>query len=107
MELKLTDKKIVPSGMKEGKHYIFRCSNCDAPLADLMVNYDLDVEWNIVVECCHCGDRSYEQTVKGNFLVGQSEESGKFTAIVDYDLSSDPIIMKTVKVADYVKEKVR
>ncbi len=107
MQVEVKDKTILPSGMKEGKHHFFKCSACDAPLADLMVNYDIDTEWNIVVECPHCGDKSYEQTVKGNFLVGGSEDSSKYTAISEYDMSSDPMVIKTVKVANYVQKKSR
>jgi len=104
MNMTVKNKVIVPSGMIEGTHHVFRCSSCNAPLADLMVNYDqVDAEWNIIVECCHCGDKSYQQTIKGNFLVGRTEEVSKYTAISDYDIYSDPIVIKTVKVADYAK----
>lgn len=87
----------------DGKHYNFRCSRCDAPLADIWVNHiDDSMEWNFVAECCHCGDKSYQQTVKGSFVIGQTEEGQKYTSIDHFTLDTEPIIIKTKKVQQYV-----
>lgn len=84
------------------KHHSFRCSSCDAPLADIEVtNPSEDVVWNIYAECCHCGDRSYTQTVHGWFAIGGTDETLSYTQMEDFDMDADPIVIKTVKVKDF------
>lgn len=91
------------TGSVDGKHHFFKCSRCFAPLADIWVNYpDDDISWNFVAECCHCGDKSYQQTVKGSFSIGRTPESEQYTAIEDIDMDTDPIVIKTKKVKNYV-----
>ena len=91
-----------PTGIIDGKHYFFECSNCKAPLVDIWVNYPNDSVWNFIAECCHCGDKSYMQKVEGIFLIGGTEESQKYTAIDDFNIEDDPIIIKTKQVKPYV-----
>ncbi len=91
------------SGIVDGKHHLFRCSNCNAPLADLWVNFPSEeILWDFVAECCHCGDKSYKQTVHGSFFLGESEEVAEYTKVSDTDLDQDPIVIKTVQVKPYV-----
>ena len=88
----------------DGKHYLFTCDQCEAPLMDAWVNYEEDsMEWNIIVECCHCGGKSKPQIVKGMFSIGQTEESAKYTAIDGFCMEDNPIIVKTAQVEKYVK----
>jgi hypothetical protein len=87
----------------DGRHYNFRCSGCNAPLADIWVNHiDDSIEWNFIAECCHCGDKSYQQTILGMFSIGQTEEGQKYTAIEEFTLDTDPIVIKTKQVKPYV-----
>jgi DNA-directed RNA polymerase subunit RPC12/RpoP len=83
----------------DGPHHFFECSKCKAPLADIWVNHiDKDLEWKFYAECPHCGDKSYQQTVYGSFFIGASEKSERYTKVVDYDVTVDPIVIKTNQV---------
>ena len=83
-------------------NHTFRCSNCNAPLADVrIVDPDADISWDIIAECCHCGDKSYQKTIKGVFQIGMTEEIGKYTHVVGFSDGDKPVIIKTKKVANY------
>ena len=87
------------------KHHFFRCSNCNAPLIDIWVQHpNFDMAWKFVVECPHCGDKSYEQDVQGSFIIGSTEESSEYTALDSFDIDNDPIIVKTKKVKQYERK---
>ncbi len=80
--------------MSQYPQYNFKCSNCDKELVSLIINTpSLDVEWNVVVKCCYCQDQSYEQRVKGGFIVAMASN----IKLIDIDYNSDPIIIKTAK----------
>jgi hypothetical protein len=82
------------TGMEVGKQHFFKCSSCDKPLIDIIVNYPkVDTEWNVAVECCYCGGQSYEQIIRGMFIVGTNDE----VKLSDIDYNSDPIIVRTIK----------
>ncbi len=90
------------NGIVDGPHHFFSCSKCKAPLADIWVNHpDESMQWNFIAECPHCGDKSYKQTVYGSFFIGETVEIAKYTKVSDYDISTDPIIIKTVKVNNW------
>jgi hypothetical protein len=101
-------KAFKPTGAQDGPHHLFRCSRCDAPLADVWVTYPDAADssgnaltWNMKAECDHCGGTSYERTVTGMFVVGETDESSKYSTVVGYDMS-DPIVIQTKKVKNYV-----
>jgi len=87
-----------------------RCSNCDAPLCEvLMIGNSQQPEWKIKAECPHCGDMSFIHKVCGRFQLGagafdvNEEDSEIYTIIVDYkiDYENDVLIVKTAKGKDY------
>jgi hypothetical protein len=57
-----------------GGDVVIRCSNCDRHLLSLVITRaDAPVLNKIVVECCHCGDKSFEEEVKGMFAFRPGE----------------------------------
>jgi DNA-directed RNA polymerase subunit RPC12/RpoP len=81
----------------------FKCSNCGAPLADLQITHpDDSIVWNIYATCDHCGDRSYEQEMKGLFSFVNNEDTQAYSVIEDINMDTSPVVLKTVKVKDYV-----
>jgi hypothetical protein len=91
------------TGAVDGQHYLFECSSCGALLADLWVNYPDDhFSWDFVALCDHCGGKSYQKTVTGMFALGQTEDSAQYSKVVDVNMDSDPIVIQTQKVKQYI-----
>lgn len=87
-------------------HHLFNCSNCEAPLADIDVSYpNENFQFNFIVECPHCGDKSYQKTISGIFSIGPSPESESYTQIVDYDMDANPnyVLVKTQQLKPFKK----
>lgn len=64
------DKIPPPQGLKDGGHVILKCSACDKPLIDLwVIKPDAPVQQVYQAKCCYCGDRSFQQTVKGRVAI--------------------------------------
>lgn len=65
-------------GLRDGGHVILSCSACGKPLVDIwVVKADAvnpvtgrPFEWKVVALCCYCGDRSFQQTVRGRYALG-------------------------------------
>jgi hypothetical protein len=73
-----------------------KCSGCDLHLVSLVVTRtDAPVSNEVVAKCCHCGDKSFIQKVKGMFAYGAV--AGTQIAninIVDQEMREDQIFMK-------------
>jgi len=79
----------------EGDDVTIRCSACDMPLVQLVVTRShVDVSQKIVAECCHCGDKSFVETINGMFALGACEGSSISTMdIIDQDTRDGIIFM--------------
>jgi hypothetical protein len=90
--------------LKQERHHIFNCSRCEAPLADIWITKDVpELAYDFVAKCCHCGNKSYQQTVRGLFVVGQSEEGEKYTVVDGFDMDQDPCVIQTQRVSPFIK----
>ena len=85
------------------KTFHFECYVCGAPLADIEVTHpDPDITWNLRAACGHCPDgQSYTQTVNGLFSIVSDDKTRVYSEISDFDMESDPVVIKTVKVETY------
>lgn len=104
------DKERAKFGLEDAGHNILRCSNCSAPLVDIWItNPKIDIQWKVRAECCHCGDKSFESIIHGQFHRGPAyvdkqgnyDENGEcFTALdeVITDDEKEIIIFNTSKV---------
>ncbi len=81
----------------------FECSNCGAPLADILVSpTDKNIKWPpMYANCPHCGDKSYEKEFEGLFSLVNDENTQRYTIVENFDIETNPIILQTVKVQDY------
>lgn len=61
------------------------CSSCRAPLAEAWVTRpDFPMVTTLTADCPHCGDKSFEVSVKGEFYLGNTE----YTNMVDQETES-------------------
>jgi hypothetical protein len=49
------------------------CSNCRAPLFDIIPKRECDRVNKITATCPHCGDKSFQKTINGEFFYGNTE----------------------------------
>ena len=81
-------------GLKDGGHIILECSACGAPLVDCwLTKPDFDIETKLRAECPHCGDHSFEETIKGGFHLGITD----YTMIIDQILDNNKVFIETAK----------
>lgn len=73
--------------------YKIDCSSCDAPLAKILVTRDTGTVNNIIVECPHCGDRSFKKKIVGDYYLVPTI----YTSVVNIIDSDNVIVMKTIK----------
>ncbi len=62
------------SGAKNHAQYELVCSACNAPLLTIIVTHlNPDIEMNYAARCPHCGDRSFNQKIQGQVVVGHTD----------------------------------
>ena len=63
--------------VEDGEKRIITCSNCKEELVEIwFIRPDTPLKTHITVDCPLCGDKSFKQTIDGQYCVGQLE-SGK------------------------------
>ena len=85
--------------VENGKKVIIKCSNCDEELVEIwIVRPNAEITSNIVAECPHCNDKSFMQTIDGQFCIGKVE-SGR-TLLVNipttYDTSESGMLVQNI-----------
>lgn len=57
-----------PEGLQEGGTITLSCSNCHKELVVIRITRPQEHdEYRLQAECCYCGDKSFEQTIRGGF----------------------------------------
>ena len=82
---------------------IIHCSNCKAPLAEVLIKGEGEEKSSIKVQCGHCGDRSFIKNVSGKFYIGSTD----YTTINDIQISEDDdgVQVSTIKTTKLKKYK--
>lgn len=84
-------------GLKK-EHKIINCSACSRPLLKLLLTMpDLDVTMDVVANCPYCGDKSFVETIQGDFRPAgyfeekpdDTEDVVPYTEIIDIDADFD------------------
>jgi hypothetical protein len=79
------------NGIFNGKPTIvIECSNCRAPLVEVIIVKDTDEENKVVAECCHCGDKSFQTIIRGS----------KIYASTEYNHSTPEFVLKARQFSD-------
>lgn len=91
----IDDKEYEPKGLENGGTVLIRCSNCNAPLVEVLITQPkIDVETILVAQCGHCGDKSFQKKIKGGYYLGHTE----YSEYTDVDSEKSPIIITTAGV---------
>jgi DNA-directed RNA polymerase subunit RPC12/RpoP len=75
------------------------CSACKAPLFDIIPKHESKKVTKIIAECPHCGDKSFQKTVEGEFYFGNTE----YTVMTEPDfikMEMEPNNQKKIKYAE-------
>lgn len=76
---------------------VIKCSNCNAALVNILADTtNADVETPFVAECCFCGDKSYQQSVKG--LLRWSPAEGVIVVDIKIDYRDNVATLKTIAI---------
>ncbi len=64
---------IVPrpvEALVDGQTFLIKCSGCDKPLVFVWANRpELDIDYNVLAECCYCEDKSFPLQIHGGFSI--------------------------------------
>lgn len=101
-------------GLFDGGKIYLNCSACQAPLCIVwQTKPDEKFTTKVRAKCCHCGDSSFTETIKGFFSLGHGGvgDDEKFEIYTQFEAPSAPnekgvYIIDTVKVKEWkVKKK--
>jgi hypothetical protein len=54
----------------DGEEFLLKCSTCDEPLIGvLVIQPDMPTITHISAKCCYCGDKSFQETVEGGYVL--------------------------------------
>jgi len=78
------------------------CSSCNAHLVTLVVvRPSSSLLTKIIVECCKCGDKSFQQTVQGMFAMSP----GKNVSISNTDIVEQKKVEEVVEMSVIIKTR--
>lgn len=109
LEIKRSKPRENFTGIKNEESIYLKCSNCLAPLAEiLIVDKDFDMKWKFKADCPHCGDHSFIEEVKGRFYIGPGLENNDktdlegdkdqiYTIVETFEQVDDVVVVKTIK----------
>lgn len=91
-------EKHVFVGAKDDGRHLLRCGACGVPLVEILVtNKDIDVETVVAAKCDHCGDRSFNETIKGTFGMLTTDESILVGAEPETSSDGEPVVVFKTK----------
>lgn len=73
---------------------VVACSNCERPLVNILPSKSKadDIVTTFVVDCCHCGDKSYEETVKGLLSISPCD----YVILIDTPIDTEKNIVRVI-----------
>ena len=107
----IDDRKIFETGRlghelkwEDIQHLIVKCSNCQAPLAEIAITRpQVDSSYKLLFNCDHCGDKAFPVMVKGEFHLGATD----YTCSASYDEIPNPdpnvvmVLIETLKLKEW------
>lgn len=87
--------EIAPKGLVDGGNTVVYCSNCRAPLVQILVTQpDINFTTSYKAKCCWCNDKSFIVKIKGGGIcLGHTE----YSQFVDFAEEGECTIIQTHK----------
>lgn len=90
---------------------VLECSNCKAPLCEVIIAKENDETHKVVAECCFCGDKSFVKTIAGRLVYSSTEycHASPYPVYKPREFLDEPyvptdkIIVKTLKIKEWRK----